>query len=317
MSRRARYAILGAMIGDAAGTTFEFQERQTVAKWLNHYDNFSHGLIGKGPFNLVPGQFTDDSEMALSIMYVIASNGVYDQKLVANAYHQWYKSNPFDIGNTTQNAIKYSTVDTMIDAAKKYNSESLSNGFLMRLYGLVAMLYWIDPTELVQLIGLDVKLTHSHPEAAYMGTVYGLMLRGAIDGYNANQVYAIGKNYKNSPLINAIYQAVETDSPSFTYNGIQYKLADADTKMIGFVGYAFWLLLKCLKKFTSYDDAIIYVIKHGGDTDTNACIVGAVMGALYPDTVNKTWINNVTRFQSRRFNDYPISNPVVWTKWLP
>lgn len=316
---KARYSIIGAMIGDALGTTYEFLPSVDATLGILYYNNFKDGLVGKGPFNVAPGQFTDDTEMALAIMSVIVKKGYYDQRLVANAYHVWYNSNPVDIGLTTKNAVSQRSLDSMIDVSAKYNKKSLSNGFLMRLFGLVGLYYDKPKYQLVKAIGNDVILTHSHPEAIHIGIIYGLMLNGAIRGMNANQVYYLGKDLcDESPLIKAIYRSIGKNKNYFYHNNIKYKPANLDIKMIGFVGYSFWLLLFCLKYFSSYEKSILDVVSRGGDTDTNACIVGAIMAALYPNSVPKNWIKSVTSFKSEsRFIHYPISNPKIWLKWLP
>ena len=316
---RARHAIFGAIIGDALGTTFEFSRSDDARKIIIKHNNFKNGLIGLGPFGLVPGQFTDDTEMSLAIMSVIFNNGSYDQKLVSKAYHSWYLSNPFDMGQTTRIAVSQKSVSDMLNASAKYSKESLSNGFLMRLFGLVGLYYNKTKQELVNAIVQDVMLTHSHPEAVHIGIIYGLMLHGAIQGMNTNQIYLWGKNNCTaSPLITSIYEAVDNDRNSFMYNGTKYVLAQIDSEMIGFVGYAFWLLLRSLKYFSSYEKAMLDIVGRGGDTDTNACIVGAVMGALYPDTIPKSWIKSVLTFDAKsRFQFYPMANPKVWAKWLP
>lgn len=314
----AKYAILGAIIGDAAGTTFEFMIASKAKTKLANYHNLKNGLVGLGPFDVQPGQFTDDTEMALAIMSIIKSTGSYDQKLVAKAYYQWYLSNPPDIGRTTSNAVSKESASEMINVAKTLNIESLSNGFLMRLFGLVALYTNKSREELLRAIVLDVKLTHGHPETSYIAMIYGTMLDAAIRGQDATNVYLIGKHYCNtSELIKTIYHAVDNSQNYFNYNYYQYKLSDVDNKFIGFVGYAFWLLLLSLKNHKSYETAILDIISRGGDTDTNACIVGAVIGAIYPNTIPKSWIQSVTSFNAeKRFQRYPIANPKIWTKWL-
>jgi hypothetical protein len=53
------------------------------------------------------------------------------------------------------------------------------------------------------------------------------------------------------------------------------------TRCIGHVRHAFTLALHCLRQNLSYEEAIVYTLMKGGDTDTNACIVGGLMGALH------------------------------------
>lgn len=316
---RARSAIYGAIIGDALGTTFEFTSASDAKSLVGKYGGLKNGLVGRGPFNLEPGQFTDDTEMALAIMYVISTNNLYDQSLVSIAYRSWYASEPFDIGNTTLNAVSQKSTIDMLNAAKTINAKSLSNGFLMRLFGLVGLYYDRPKDKLLNSIVQDVKLTHGHPEAPYIAMIYGLMLADAISGKNAHDIMLVCKSKcRYSPLIFSIYNSVIHNKDYFIYDSTKYELAKIDTKSIGFVGYAFWLLLLSLKNYSSYKLAMIDIVSRGGDTDTNACIVGAVMGAIYPNTIPKQWLNSVLTFRSKsRFESYPISNPAEWTKWLP
>ncbi|XWV24721.1 mg661 protein [Tupanvirus deep ocean] len=316
---RARTCILGAMIGDSLGSTLEFTSAKNAKKILTYYKNFDNGLVGKGPFNLVPGQITDDSELALAIMSVITDIGKYDQELVAKAYHNWYNSQPFDIGTTTRNAVVQNNAKDMITAAQTLNSTSMSNGFLMRIFGLVALYHDKSYEDLLIALREDVRLTHGNDETIDVSIFYGMILWNAIQGKNAYELYEWGKNhFIYSPLIVALYDAVENNMDYFIYKGNMIKYTDIDSAICGFVGIALWLVLRCMKSHTNYKNAIIEVVGLGGDTDTNACIVGAVMGAFYPCTVPKIWINNLMTCNAyARFNQYHYANPKIWTNWLP
>jgi ADP-ribosylglycohydrolase len=71
-------------------------------------------MVGGGPFQLLPGQVTDDSEMA---MHMLKGLMCYDAKKplkeqinaillsIANEYVEWLCSNPFDIGLTCKTAL--------------------------------------------------------------------------------------------------------------------------------------------------------------------------------------------------------------------
>lgn len=310
-------AILGGMIGDALGGSLEFMSREDVKVKLKEYKNFKDGLVGKGPFNLAPGQFTDDTEMTLAVMTTLIGGRNYSATEAAHAYHQWYLSNPFDIGNTTKNAVCKQNLTAMLSAAKELNYQSLSNGFLMRLYGLVAM-YYKKPYDLfIHAVQSDTELTHSNPEAKRIAIIYALMLRGAIIGIPADRIYKWCHEKKSySKLLASICRAVETNSDRFIYEDKIYKLSQIADTNIGFVGYALWLTLIAILRYDSYQNAILDTVSYGGDTDTNACIVGAIMGALYPDTIPKKWIESVIKCKSDRFARYPLANPELWTNWL-
>jgi ADP-ribosylglycohydrolase len=318
-NQKARNCILGAMIGDSIGSTLEFTNAEHAKQILIKYNNFNYGLIGKGPHNLIPGQFTDDTELALAIMQVIFDNGEYNQKLVAKAYHRWYNSKPFDIGKATSNALKNQSASTMISVAKTLNINSMSNGFLMRLFGLVGLYHGQSYEKLMIAIEKDVVLTHGHPEALIIAKFYGSILLAAVQSDTVTDIYHYGKTFTDqSELISNLYLAVKTNNDYFVYNNQKYDMEDICGKYQGFVGFALWLLLKCLKQYDNYPDAIIYTLSFGGDTDTNACIVGAVMGALYPTTIPQTWIDNLCNCTAlERYVNYPIANPKVWMNWLP
>ena len=276
-------------------------------------------FIFGGPFNLSPGQFTDDSEMGLAIMSVLNEKGYYDVEAVAKSYHQWYDSGPYDIGNATSAAVSKSSASKMKFIANTTNKTSLSNGFLMRLPFLISFYYNKDPRELLNAIDEDVQLTHGHNEAKIIASIYGMMLFRAINGVTADEIYKWGhKKSENSTLFKEIYRAVENNTNYFDYDGKVFYFQDIDSKFCGFVGFAIWLLLLCLKQHTSYKDAILEVVSFGGDTDSNSTIIGAVMGALYPHTIPKEWINSVLTYKdAKRFNKYPIADPKVWMKWMP
>lgn len=319
VANRAKLSILGAIIGDALGATLEFKTTKQATQITEKLDYFANGLVGDGPFDLVPGQFTDDTEMALAIMYVINKDGEYNQNRVAKMYHFWYLSDPFDMGVTTRTAVSNATAQKMLVASKKYNSNSLSNGFLMRLFGLVCMYYNKGIGELREAMVLDVALTHSHPETFEIAVVYGTMLWKAIRGESAEMIYAWGKkNCGKSKLFIAVYKATDSNNTEFVYDGKKYAFAQIDSLMCGFVGFAIWLLLRALKSSKSYQATMIEIVSRGGDTDTNACIVGPIMAALYPTTIPKKWISSVINCNATgRYRKYPIANPSIWLEWLP
>jgi ADP-ribosylglycohydrolase len=314
MLPKARSAYFGAMIGDALGTTLEFKSKSEALQTMKSYDYFENGLVGKGPFNLSPGQFTDDTEMALALTSVVADGSYYTTDAAAKAYHKWYTSKPFDMGITTSNAVAQPDAKLMKQAAKKFNSESLSNGMLMRLFGLICFYTDKSYDQLIKAVKKDISLTHSHPEAQHIAIIYSTILDSAIKGYDANHIFNwIRKHNIHSPLVQSLMHSLDNDLAYFIYNGTDYQLDDIGNKNIGFVGYALWLTLIALKKYENYKTAILSTVSHGGDTDTNACIVGAVMAALYPKTIPTKWVDSVLTCQTIRYKTYPLANPEVWT----
>ena len=58
----------------------------------------------------------------------------------------------------------------------------------------------------------------------------------------------------------------------------------------GFVRIGFTHAFRHLRLQTPYEDAIRETLEGGGDTDTNACIVGGLLGALWGPEAIPTWM---------------------------
>jgi ADP-ribosyl-[dinitrogen reductase] hydrolase len=101
---RAQGALLGLAIGDAVGTTLEFQRRG---------QGQVTDMVGGGPFRLAPGQWTDDTSMALCLADTYEAKGRFDFATFADALVRWYRQGEnsvngrcFDIGNVTRRALE-------------------------------------------------------------------------------------------------------------------------------------------------------------------------------------------------------------------
>jgi ADP-ribosylglycohydrolase len=93
-TRRAYGCIMGAFIGDSIGSYLEFKKDIP-----EHLLNVAMKMPGGGPFQVAPGQVTDDSELALMLGYALAEGeGKLDVDLIAKYYAYWFNSFPFDIG---------------------------------------------------------------------------------------------------------------------------------------------------------------------------------------------------------------------------
>jgi ADP-ribosylglycohydrolase len=104
---------------------------------------------------------------------------------------------------------------------------------------------------------------------------------------------------------------------------ITYSFDDIGNKVVGVVYHAFVLLLNILKKaseskqFLNYTYEILSVVSNGGDTDTNAAIVGPFLGILAdPSTIPKSWIETMARCSSSFNRKYFLSDPLHWINRL-
>ena len=121
------------------------------------------------------GQVTDDSELAMFQLHGICKAIEDKQNLqdlniqyILDFYTKWVYTYPFDMGKTTENALqspnysKTQSVSEVVQRAKDKNSESLSNGALMRCTPLVVMTSQLSDEKIKKILDADVELTHPH-----------------------------------------------------------------------------------------------------------------------------------------------------------
>jgi len=101
---RFRGCLLGLAVGDAVGTTLEFKSPGSFKPISD--------MFGGGPFRLNPGEWTDDTLMALCLATSLVEKNGFDPKDQMDRYCRWWKegylsSNGkcFDIGNTVAAAL--------------------------------------------------------------------------------------------------------------------------------------------------------------------------------------------------------------------
>ena len=128
---RFRGCLLGLAAGDALGTTLEFRPPGS----FEPIDD----MVGGGPFRLRPGQWTDDTSMALCLAESLLECGGFDAADQMRRYVRWWREGYlsstgrcFDIGNTVRAALSRFVGDGDPYAGST-DPRSAGNGSLMRL----------------------------------------------------------------------------------------------------------------------------------------------------------------------------------------
>ncbi|PJI96755.1 ADP-ribosylglycohydrolase [Acidovorax sp. 69] len=272
----AQGCLLGALVGDAAGSRLEFLGRKPtqadVAEAL--------AMKGGGVFGLAPGQITDDGEMTLSLARSLAGSLQFPREKVAANYRAWVASKPFDMGQATYAAlggpieVGEAIADAVSSRAAIYNMGSKANGALMRASALGIWSTGVSPEDAVRAACGDTRLTHPNPSCLWAGAAYVVAIRHLLlhpdDSMGAFELanWALSLAPKSDSA--EVYGWLEDAS-----NG---KLPDGQPSM-GFVRIAFVHAFHHMLRGTPFFDALQNVLGYGGDTDTNACIVGGLVGA--------------------------------------
>jgi ADP-ribosyl-[dinitrogen reductase] hydrolase len=286
-------AICGALVGDAAGGVLEFLGGKPNRSDLDR----ALAMQGGGVFSLAPGQITDDGELTLCLLRALADkNGNYDPNLVARYYIDWAYSQPFDIGMATSNALRvngYELADAakiVFKAAGDSNKGSKANGALMRITPLAVASAKYSEEDAVRFAIVDSRMTHPHVTCGEVNAAYVLAIRHLIlNPDDSEGAVAVAYNY----LKNKMNEAAE-----WMENAIDGDLPDAHPQA-GYVRIAFTYAFFHLKQRSSFRVALSDTLARGGDTDTNACIVGGLIGAY-------RGINSLLAAETTRKMIYPV-----------
>lgn len=299
-------AVLGALIGDAAGGVLEFLGRQPTPAECEE----SLNMPGGGVFDLAPGQFTDDGEMTVTLLKALAlADGKFDHLKVAQAYNAWQRSSPFDIGNATSSALQISPHEVggaqvaklITQQAKEYNIESKANGSLMRATPLGILGARLTSEETIQIARMDASLTHPNAACQTATAAYVLAIR-----------HLIQKPGDRSGAFSAAKLFVRSESQEVMQwlEDAAYGYLPPAQPMDGFVRYGFTYAFHYLHEATSFERAVLETLARGGDTDTNACIVGGLLGALHgADMLPQSALEKVLKCDTK----YGQARPEVYT----
>ena len=268
---RARGALVGLAVGDAVGTTNEFKVASTFKPITD--------MVGGGPFLLKPGQWTDDTSMALCLADSLLAKGHYDSFDVMERYQRWfskgYRSSTdrcFDIGGQVRAALFDFEHEQRVPVTAE-RSNRAGNGAIMRLAPVViAGFEHREIREIVVTAGLSARETHYSVEAEAATEVFAALLVGALLGWAPEHIINVGWA-STGPAFDEMAARVISTDPA--------ERASWESETSGYIVHGLRLAVHGLLDFPSFKDATLAIANMGGDSDTNAAIYGQLGGAFY------------------------------------
>ena len=269
---RAQGCMLGQLAGDALGSQVEFSSPQRLAR---DYPYGVRDMRDGGYWNTMAGQPTDDSEMALLLARLLARERHYDLSHALKEYKYWLDTNPFDVGSTIGPAI----------SRGELNISSQANGAMMRVspIGIFGAMRPLDDVAL--MAQADSSLTHPNSTCIDANALFAIAIATAIRAETTPSalygfIYERAVERKVSePLLRCIQEAANEPPSDFI-------------RQQGWVMIAFQNALYRLLHSSSMEEGIIETVMCGGDTDTNAAIAGALLGAVHGrPAVPQRWVD--------------------------
>lgn len=278
-------ALVGAAVGDALGAPFEFKKAGLYTETFpTPVMGGSGEMIGGGAFNWAPGEFTDDTQMALALAEsIVVNNGDFDAETTWNHFKAWSRQ-ASDIGNTTRAALSQSDFRTAGKTAGELTNNHGGTGSLMRIAPIgIAGVRW-GGTETFKIAKLQSDLTHTHTVDVCSAKIAAETIRNLILGADLEE--ALNSQKSNiSPMYKGAFQEFvwsfwnPVDNPELSNSQSIFCLAQA-----------VW----AIRTTTSFEDAIVKAINMGDDADTVAAVTGAIAGALYGvQQIPSRWVTYV------------------------
>jgi ADP-ribosylglycohydrolase len=283
---RALDSLHGLSVGDAFGDQFfGIQDKEERIH--------SHLLSPNRPW-----RFTDDTNMALSIVAILRARGEIDQDCLAADFGKRY-----DI-RRKYGAAMHRTL-WQIDEGRPWRevagamfsgSGSFGNGAAMRVAPLGA--YFADDLSIVAREAvLASEITHAHPEgiAGGVAVAIGAAIACAYrkQGVTPEPMEFLSQVIEHVPtsdVRNGIHKALSLDVDcssrhAATILGSGYDISAQDT-----VPFTLWCASTHL---SDYEEAMWYTVGGLGDIDTNCAIVGGIVaGYVGAEGIPKVWLGS-------------------------
>ena len=291
MRERYHGAMVGLAVGDAVGTAVEFQRPGTFEPVAD--------MIGGGPFNLRPGQWTDDTSMALCLAESLIERAGFDPADQMDRYVRWWRKGHmsstgecFDIGVTVRRALRHYE-----DAGNPFSGsedpQSAGNGSLMRL-APVPLFFARDPGEAIRLSGESSRTTHAAAACIDACRYFGGLIAGAVLGTSKRELLsdrysAADGRWPPGSLcaeIDGIARGSfrEKEPPAIVGSGHVVRSLEA----------ALW----AFDKADSFREGCLLAVNLGDDADTTAAIYGQIAGAHYGiNGIPESWRTRIVQVE--------------------
>ena len=266
LSDRYLGTMLGLACGDAVGTTVEFSPRGSFAPVVD--------MVGRGPFGLLPGEWTDDTSMALCLADSLISKDGFDAHDQMTRYANWWKwgylsstGNCFDIGMTVRAAL-----NAFLISGEPYcgstDPDTAGNGSIMRLAPVVLFAY-PDVEKVLSYAASSSRTTHGAAEAIESCQLLAAILCRILDGCGKDKLLERLPFVPHQKKVAMIAKGKFIDKPESEIEGSGYCVASLEA--------ALW----CFFHTDNFTDAVLKAVNLGDDADTTGAVVGQIAGAYY------------------------------------
>ncbi|MGO9960944.1 MAG: ADP-ribosylglycohydrolase family protein [Solirubrobacteraceae bacterium] len=274
---RCRGALLGLACGDALGTALEFTTPGSFAP--------IDDIVGGGPFGLRPGEWTDDTSMALCLAESLIEARGFEPVDQMQRYVRWWRDGHlsstghcFDIGNQTAEQL------AAFERTREVGSlpiapEQAGNGSIMRL-APIPIAYSRDLERATERSGRSSATTHPARRPVDACRYLGALIAAAVQGAAKSEL-----------LEDGFWQWGELEPEIAEVAAGSFKRRQPPAiRGTGYVVRCLEAALWALHRSSDFRQGALLAVNLGDDADTTGAVYGQIAGALYGERgIPETW----------------------------
>jgi ADP-ribosyl-[dinitrogen reductase] hydrolase len=289
LTERVVGSVLGLALGDALGAPFEGRRMDDIP---DPVPAFELPLMGRPP-----GSTTDDTAMARNLVRSLADRGRFDPDDLIARHVAWFRSDPPDVGVLTRRVLtKVGQGEDAFVAAREVWEErgpevSGGNGSVMYCAPL-GLAYANRPEELPELAPSLSALTHHDERCRSAVLAVTIAAAALVRGESPEGALSAGlRSVDGRDGGEELEYLVEMA-------GVARRIDGPDR---GFCLFTAGIGLQSLLGTGDYETELRRVASLGGDTDTNAAVAGALLGALVGEIdLPEPWLKRLRDRQAIR-----------------
>jgi ADP-ribosyl-[dinitrogen reductase] hydrolase len=284
---RYRGSLFGLATGDALGAPLEGRPPGTFEPVGE--------MIGGGMFGLEPGQWTDDTTLALCLAESLIKKKGFDPLDQLERYLRWHREGhlsstgkPFGIGVTTIGSLQRFE-ETREPVSTATAQETATNGSLMRV-APVPLAFARYPAVAIERAGDSSRTTHGSRLAVDACRYLGALMVGAVQGVSKEELLSVRYSpvagyWEEHPLCPEIDEVAagsfrEKEPPEIQGTGYVVRSLEA----------ALW----AFHKSTCFKDGCLLAVNLGNDADTTGAVYGQLAGAYYGEQqIPDSWLSKI------------------------
>ncbi|MFQ6010146.1 MAG: ADP-ribosylglycohydrolase family protein [Candidatus Aenigmatarchaeota archaeon] len=265
-------SMYGAAIGDALGMPVENYSAERIRNKYGVLKEYVKPPLGHPCSHLDAGQWTDDFQQVMLVAQTLTENNGFDAEKFSKKFAEWGRLN-IEEESEPKKWWRYPGT-TSLGAARrlldgnewhKSGSYSATCGSAMRV-APIGLFYYNDK-ELEEMAKKSSIVSHTHPAAIAASVCIAKAVAYSADGNICFKDLVDTSRKYSDEFSHKLVRTRELDT-NLRKIGTSWKAVEAPVAAIYIA-----------MKDKGFEESVVEAVNAGGDTDSVACMVGAIVGA--------------------------------------